>query len=100
MIATIIGAIWPYLLAGAGLLAGVVATMFARKTTQTAKAQVSAAQAGATAEVRTEQVAEAQANSTAAQAGATAVQARTDTDTTVAAKPAGEVKNELDAWTK
>lgn len=100
MIATLIGAIWPYLLTGAGLLAGVVATMFAHKTTQAAKAQVSAAKSDAVAQVRTEQVVEAQANATAAQAGAAATQARTDVDNTVAAKPASEVKDELQNWTK
>lgn len=100
MIATIIGAIWPYLLAGAGLLAGVVATMFARKTTQAAKAQVTAAKSDAVAQVRTEQVAEAQANTTAAQSGAAATQTRTAVDNTVAAQPASEVKDELQNWTK
>lgn len=100
MIATLIGVIWPYLLAAGGVIVGAVVAWGGVKTAQTAKAKAAAAKSDAVAQVRTEQVVEAQANTTAAQAGAVATQARTDVDNTVAAKPAAEVKNELDAWTK
>lgn len=100
MIATLIASFWPYILAGGGVVVALVAAWGTKKTTQTAKAQVSAAQSDAKAQVSTEQVAEAQANTTAAQAGAAANQTATAVQNDVAAQSPVEVKNELDAWTK
>lgn len=100
MIAALIGSAWPFLVAGGGALIAIVATIFARKSVQTSRAQVAAAQSDAKAQVTTEQVAESQANATAAQAGGAAVKTRIDVENAVAAKPAGEVKNELDSWTR
>lgn len=97
---TIIAAVWPYILGGLGVLAGVLGVAWGRKTTQTAKAQVDTAKAQAGQQVAVQQAAEAEANQTAAQAGADAVQSRTDIDNAVAAKPADEVRNELQSWTK
>lgn len=90
----------PYILAALGLLGGVFGVAWGRKTATTANAQASAAKSDAVAQVRTEQVAEAQANQAAAQTGAAAVAARTEVDNAVAAQPAAEVKNELQAWTR
>lgn len=97
---TLLAPLLPYLLGALGLIGGAFGIVWGRKSSQTAKAQVSAAQAGATAEVQTEQTAEAQANAAAAQTGAAAVAARTDADNAVAAKPADEVRNELENWTR
>lgn len=96
----ILAATWPYILAAFGALAGLLGVAWGRKTTQTATAQVAAAKSDAAAQVSGQQAAEAQANETAAQTGAAAVQARTDIDNAVAAKPADEVRNELSNWTK
>lgn len=90
----------PYILAALGVVGGAFGIAWGRKTSQTSAAQADAAKAQASAQVSIEQTAEAQANAAAAQTGATAVQARTDIDTAVAAKPAAEVKDELSAWTR
>lgn len=97
---TLLASVWPYLLAALSIVGGLTAALFARKTVQTAKAQVSAAQSDAVAQVKTAQTSEAQANEAAAQTGAAAVAARTEIENAVAAKPATEVRNELQDWTK
>lgn len=90
----------PYILAALGLVGGAFGIAWGRKSTTTAKAQTAAAQSDAVAQVRTEQTAEAQANAAAAQTGAAAVAARTEIDNTVTAKPADEVRNDLQNWTR
>lgn len=90
----------PYILAALGLIGGAFGVAWGRKTSQTSKAQADTAKAQAVAQVSVEQTAEAQANQVAAQTGAAAVQARTEIDNTVAAKPTDEVRNELQSWTK
>lgn len=90
----------PYIIAGFGALAGLLGLAWGRKTAQTAQAQADTAKAQAAAQVSVEQTAEAQANQAAAQTGAAAVTARTEVDNTVAAKPADEVRNELQSWTR
>jgi xanthosine utilization system XapX-like protein len=97
---TLIAPFLPYIVGLCGVLLGLFGVAWGHKTTQTAKAQVSAAQAGAVAQVQTEQSAEAQANQAAAQTGAAAVAARAEIDNAVAAKPADEVRNELENWTR
>lgn len=90
----------PYILAGLGVIAGLLGIAWGHKTTQTAKAQADAAKADAVAQVRTEQVAEAQANTDAQKAGSTATATRTGIDNTIASQPADEVRNELQDWTR
>lgn len=90
----------PYILAALGVIGGVFGVAWGRKTSQTSAAKVAAAKSDATAQIATQQAAEAEANQTAAQSGAAAVQTRTEIDNTVAAKPADEVRNELQDWTK
>ena len=90
----------PYIVGALGLIGGLIATLFAHKTTQTAKAQADTAKAQAVAQVSVERTAEAQANQAAAQTGAAAVAARTDIDNDVAAKPTDEVRNDLQNWTR
>jgi hypothetical protein len=97
---TLLAPFLPYIVAALGVLGGIVATMFARKTTQTANAQAAAAKSDAVAQVRTERVAEAQANADAQKAGSDAAAARTAVDNAVAAKPADEVRNDLQNWTR
>lgn len=97
---TILATVWPYILAGLGVLAGLLGVAWGRKTTQTAQAQATAAKAQAAQQVAVQQIAEAEANQTAAQAGAVAAQSRNDIDNAVAAKSADEVRNELQNWTK
>jgi cysteinyl-tRNA synthetase len=96
----LIAPLFPYIIGGLGLLAGVIATLFARKTSQTAKAQATAVAATAQVQEAQAQSAEAQANQAAAQTGAAAVQTRTEIDNTIAAKPADEVRNALQNWTR
>jgi hypothetical protein len=96
----LIAPFFPYVIGGFGLLAGVIATLFARKSVQTAKAQATAVAAAAQVHEAQAQTAEAQANQAAAQTGAAAVQARTEIDNTVAAKPTDEVRNDLQSWTR
>lgn len=90
----------PYLLGALGLIGGLLGVAWGHKSTQTAKAQVSAAQSDAMAQVKTEQTAEAQANADAQKAGSDAATARTAIDNAVAAKPTDEVRNELQNWTR
>jgi hypothetical protein len=90
----------PYILAAFGVLAGLLGVAWGRKTTQTAKAQATAVAATAQVHEAQAQTAEAQANQAAAQTSAAAVQARTEIDNTVAAKPTDEVRNDLQSWTK
>jgi hypothetical protein len=90
----------PYILAALGVIGGLFGIAWGNKTAKTAQAQADTAKAQAVAQVSVEQTAEAQANQAAAQTGAAAVAARTDVENTVAAQPAAEVKNELQAWTR
>lgn len=90
----------PYILAALGVIGGVFGIAWGHKTETTAKAQAETAKAQAVAQVSTEQTAEAQANQAAAQTGAAAVAARTEIDNAVAAKPADEVRNDLQNWTR
>ncbi|WP_244119057.1 hypothetical protein [Burkholderia gladioli] len=87
-----------------GLLAGAVGVIFGLFRHQQAKATTAAADqkvAEAQTQVAQQQTADAQANATAAQAGGDAAAARTQIDSDVAAKPAQEVKDELqNDWTR
>lgn len=97
---TLIGPFLPYILGALGVIGGVIATLFARKTVQTATAQADAAKAQAGQQVAAQQIAETQANADAQKAGSDAAAARTEIDNTVAAKPTDEVRNELQDWTR
>lgn len=97
---TIIAAVWPYILGGLGILAGLLGVAWGRKTTQTADAQAAAAKAQAGQQVAVQQVAEAQANEDAQKAGSTAVDQRAAIDIEVAAAKPSEVRDELQSWTK
>lgn len=90
----------PYIIAALGIAGGLVATVFAHKTVQTTKAQAGQAKAEAAQQVSAQQIAETQANADAQKAGSDAAKARTDIDNDVAAKPAEEVHNELQNWTR
>jgi hypothetical protein len=97
---TLLAPFLPYILAALGVIGGFIGVAWGNKTAKTAQAQVSAAQSDAVAQVSTERTAEAQANQAAAQTGAAAAAARTAVDNAVAAKPADEVRNELQNWTR
>jgi hypothetical protein len=91
----------PYIIGAVGAICALIATLFARKTIQTATAQADAAKAQAGQQVAVQQVAETQANADAQKAGSDAAAARTDIDNTLAAKPTDEVRNELlQDWTR
>jgi hypothetical protein len=88
--------IGPWLLGALGLAFG----LFRHQQAKTATAQADAAKAQAGQQVAVQQVAEAQANADAQKAGSDAAAARTAVDNAVAAKPADEVRNELQNWTR
>jgi uncharacterized protein YpuA (DUF1002 family) len=96
----ILASIWPYLASGTVALAGVVFGMFRSQQAKAATAQADAAKAQAGQQVADQQVAETQANADAQKAGSDAAAARTDIDNAVAAKPADEVRNDLQNWTR
>lgn len=96
----LIASFWPYIFGALGAIAAVIATLFAHKTVQTAQAQAEAAKAQAGQQVAVQQTAEAQANADAQKAGSDAVAERSAIDNAVAAKPADEVRNELQNWTR
>lgn len=97
---TILASIWPYILSGAVALGGVVFGMFRHQQAKVATAQADAVKAQAGQQVAVQQIAETQANADAQKAGSDAANARTDIDNDVAAKPAKEVRNELQNWTR
>jgi hypothetical protein len=100
----LLGSIWPFLLAGGGVLFGVFAHLSAKSTVAAAGQKVAEAQTVvAQAQTQTEQVrdAAAQANVTAAQAGAQALKERENVETTIAAQPVGDAaKQLLNGWTR
>jgi predicted nucleic acid-binding Zn-ribbon protein len=96
-ILSILGEIWPFLLAGLGMLFGYVRhkqaqTTAAQADTKVAAAEKREAQAGAEVE---------RANTQAAQAGADAAKERTDVENRIAADQPGESLRVLrDDWSR
>lgn len=96
----ILAAIWPYLLSGAVALGGIVFGMFRVQQAKTSTAQADAIKAQAGQQIAAQQIAETQANADAQKAGSDSAAGRTDIDNAVAAKPADEVRNDLQNWTR
>lgn len=86
----------PWILGALGIAFG----LFRHQQAKTATAQANEAKAQAGQQIAAQQVAETQANADAQKAGSDAAKARTDIDNDVAAKPANEVKSELQNWTR
>lgn len=100
----LLGSIWPFLLAGGGILFGFVAHLSAKSTKAAADQKVAEAQTVvAQAQTQVAQVhdAAAQANTAAAQAGAQALKERENVESTIAAQPVGAAAQQLrDGWTR
>lgn len=100
----ILSNIWPFLLAGGGLLFGLFSHLNAKAKTAAAGQQVAQAQtvaAAAKTQVAETENAEAQANAAAAQAGADSLKGKEDVTNTVAAMPSGAAASELrNDWSK
>ena len=93
----ILGQIWPFLLAAAGVLFGWARHKEAQTTAAQAGQQVAEAQAKAAAIEKSE----AEANATAARAGTDAVKERTNVENGIAAGAPGESAQRLrDQWAR
>lgn len=100
----ILSNIWPFLLAGGGILFGVLSHFNAKAKTASAGQQVAQAQtvaADAKTQIAETHDAEAQANAAAAQAGADSIKEKADVKNDVAAMPPGAAASELrNDWTR
>jgi hypothetical protein len=100
----LLGSIWPFLVAGVGILFGVFAHLSAKSTKAAAEQKTAEAQTvAAQAQTQAAQVqdAAAQANATAAQAGAVALKERENVETPIASQPSGDAaKQLLNDWTR
>jgi hypothetical protein len=101
----LLGSIWPFLLAGGGILFGLFSHLSAKSTAAVANQKVAEAQTvAAQAQTQAAQVqdAAAQSNATAAQAGAQALKERENVESTVASQPVGAAAKQLrdDGWSR
>lgn len=100
----ILGSLWPFLLAGAGILFGVFGHLRAKSAEAVAGQKVAEAQtsaARAQTQIAEAHDVEAQANAVAAQAGADSVKEKVNVTNDVSAMPAGAAADELRSdWTR
>lgn len=96
-ILSLLGKLWPFLLAGGGVLFGVFSHMSAKST----KAAAGQSVAEAKTQVADDQNAEAQANAQAAKAGAESFKEKVNVQNDIAALPTGAAASELRSdWSK